>query len=88
MAHSGELAGIGGGTLGPTNAAPLTIGTSGTCHDFGKGFSGLIDEVKIYDHVLSDAEIQAIFKAGNEGQCKPQAHALSRAKEPNNMLLW
>jgi hypothetical protein len=44
--------------------------------DFGGGntrFRGLIDEVQIYNRVLSASEIQAIFNAGSAGACKPGA---------------
>jgi len=64
---NGQLAGTGTGTLGQTFAVPLTIGTSGTCHQFGQGFGGLIDEVEIYNRALSASEIQAIYEAGNAG---------------------
>ena len=64
---NGQLAGTAVGTLGPTFAVPLTIGTSGTCHTFGQGFGGFIDEVEIYNRALSASEIEAIFEAGSEG---------------------
>ena len=34
-------------------------------------FNGLIDEVQIFDRVLTSAEIQAEFDAGSAGKCKP-----------------
>src|SRR3972149_2585402 len=34
-------------------------------------FSGLIDEVTIYNRALSQTEIQGIFDAGSAGKCKP-----------------
>lgn len=64
----GQLAGTGTGTLGNTFAVPLRIGTSGTCHEFGQGFEGLVDEVEIYSRALSASEIQAIFQAGAAGK--------------------
>ena len=33
-------------------------------------FRGDLDEVSLYDRVLSDAEIQGIFAAGSNGKCK------------------
>jgi len=39
-------------------------------------FQGLIDEITIYNRVLSPAEIQAIFQAGSAGKCKPQEAAV------------
>src|SRR5207253_4386106 len=41
----------------------LRIGTSGTCAPFG----GLMDEVKIYNRALSQAEVQATVAADTEG---------------------
>lgn len=34
-------------------------------------YNGLIDEVEVYNRVLSGAEIQAIFFVGARGKCKP-----------------
>jgi hypothetical protein len=34
-------------------------------------FNGLLDEVEIFNRALSQAEIQAIFGAGEAGKCKP-----------------
>ena len=33
-------------------------------------FDGLIDEVELFDRVLSGSEIAAIFNAGSAGKCK------------------
>lgn len=38
--------------------------------DTGGEFSGLIDEVEIFNRALSAAEIQAIYNAGSAGKCK------------------
>ena len=43
-------------------------------------FSGLIDEVEIYNRPLTDQEIQDIFNAGSAGKCKPQAFATFTAR--------
>jgi hypothetical protein len=32
-------------------------------------FNGLIDEPSLYDHALTDEEVQALFGAGNAGKC-------------------
>jgi type II secretory pathway pseudopilin PulG len=45
-----------GGTF--TNTSPLYIGSSTTLLDF---FSGLIDNVRVYNQVLTDAEISIIY---------------------------
>ncbi len=34
-------------------------------------WDGILDEVSVYDRALSPAEIQAIFNAGSQGECKP-----------------
>jgi len=34
-------------------------------------FRGDLDELSLYDRVLTDAEIQGIFAAGSNGKCKP-----------------
>ena len=56
------------GTLGTAHGAPLTIGGSGDC----PGFEGRLDEVRIYNRTLSEAEIRAIFNAGTAGTCGNQ----------------
>ena len=38
-------------------------------------FRGDLDEVSLYDRVLTDAEIQGIFAAGSSGKCKPACDA-------------
>lgn len=51
---------------------PFNIG--GRANDEGTGkFNGLIDEVQVFNRALSADEIEIIFKADAEGQCKPQA---------------
>ncbi len=53
----------------PNAAAPLTIGAAeGTFH-----FNGSLDEVEIFKRALSDAEINAIYRSGVSGKCKPAA---------------
>lgn len=45
------------------NSSDLKIGTSGTC----KNFTGTIDEVRIYDRTLSEAEIEKLVNEPNFG---------------------
>lgn len=40
---------------------------AGGCFDPSQAFSGLIDEVKIYNRALSDGDIKAIYDAGSVG---------------------
>jgi hypothetical protein len=49
------------------NDLPVSIGWNGA---FGEVWSGLIDEVQIFNRALTDAEVQSIFDAGHAGQCK------------------
>ena len=66
-----------GGTVG-TNSAPLEIGNSGSCD----GFSGLIDEVEVFNRALSPTEIKGIFNAGVNGKCA------TCATPPSGMTTW
>ncbi len=50
------------------NDLPVSIGWDGV---FGEHWSGLIDEVEIFDHAPSAADIEAIYLAGAAGKCKP-----------------
>jgi hypothetical protein len=49
------------------NGLPLRIGADQTG---ANPFSGLIDEVEIFNRALSEAEIQSIVAAGGAGKCK------------------
>jgi len=62
-----------------TNAA---IGARGDS-DARNAFFGAVDELAIYNRVLSASEIQAIFNAGTLGKCKPLA-----TFAPDNQALW
>ena len=58
------------------SASPIRIGAA---VNFGaqlvEFWTGLIDEVEIFDRALSASEIQAIFNAGSAGKCKIVCHA-------------
>ena len=56
--------------VGPlfNSTSPIQIGMTNPPPGWG-WFPGLIDEAAIYDRVLSDAEIQAIYNAGSAGKC-------------------
>ena len=43
-------------------------------------FSGLVDEVAIFNRALSAAEIKSIYDAGSAGKAKPEA--VSRVIDP------
>ena len=68
--------GADSGTYGAIpGAANATIGAQYL--DGPLGFhTGLIDEFKVYDRALSDAEILGIFQAGVEGTCKTPTQKL------------
>jgi uncharacterized repeat protein (TIGR01451 family) len=61
---------------GPTrihanNNASLLIGRNNPAVSFaGQFFKGLIDEVEIFNRVLDETEIKAIYNAGSAGKCK------------------
>ena len=74
-----------GNRIGPENDATLRIGTSGSAQPFG----GLIDELRLYDRAISQAEIQAIVSAGSEGKATfefAQAQYEVREGEPTAVL--
>src|SRR5438552_8023725 len=57
-----------------SNGVPFTIGRTSVGLTFLTGsayFSGLIDEVHVFNRVLSDPEIGSINAAGSAGLCKP-----------------
>ena len=50
---------------------------------YGGNFSGLVDEVQVFNRPLSASEIQSIFNAGSGGVCKPTAYA-AQVQQPIN----
>lgn len=57
----------------PKTGTQLQIGQrTSTCTDVAAGsrFSGLIDEVEIFNRALSLTELQSIYNAGSLGKCK------------------
>ena len=56
-----------------TNDVPINIGWNGA---WGEHWSGLIDEVGIYNRALDASEIQAIYNAGSAGKCKEKGEYL------------
>jgi len=57
------------GGVPENNSLPARIGIGGDGVD--RPFAGLIDELSIYQRVLSAAEIQQIYAADSAGKCKP-----------------
>lgn len=60
-------------TTAQRNAPTRSFQIGGFTSDFGQSFffNGIIDEVDIYNRVLSQTEIQTIFDADIAGKCKP-----------------
>jgi hypothetical protein len=77
----------------PTNVATSTSGDiqeASTTLNIGRDplypsrvFSGLIDEVEIFDRALTSNEILAIYNADSAGKCKPTC-----ALQPTQMVAW
>ncbi len=58
---------------GVTSARSSCPSTSLGENDYNYGYySGLLDEVSIYNRSLSAAEIQTIYSAGSAGKCQPE----------------
>ncbi len=58
---------IAGNLANTINTTPVTIGA--TAQGAGEFFKGVIDEVTLYNRVLSAAEIQSIYGADAAGKC-------------------
>src|SRR5437762_11246820 len=69
------------GTTPSATGQPITIGVRNVS-PVQYPFNGLIDEVEIFDHALSDAQVLAIFNAGAGGKCKPCT------PPPSDMVAW
>ena len=53
------------------SAGPLRIGTRTAAEPFTGWFQGDLDELEIYNRVLTPAEVLGIYNAGSHGKCKP-----------------
>jgi acid phosphatase type 7 len=58
------------GTFTPKTTYPVWLGSRPG--DTADKYVGVLDEVSIYNRVLSDAEMLAIFNAGAAGKCRPE----------------
>ncbi|MGD1044155.1 MAG: SdrD B-like domain-containing protein [Bacteroidota bacterium] len=52
-----------------TTTSPLTIGRQSYTDQFE--FNGILDEIELFNRVLTPQEIGSIFAAGSAGKCKP-----------------
>src|SRR5437588_3708094 len=74
-----------------SNGVPFTIGRTGVGLTFLVGpayFSGLIDEVHVFNRVLSGAEIGSIKAADSAGLCKPVGLTPNCAQSPAGLVGW
>ena len=69
---NGELAGESTATMPPNTVQVLRIGGGATEGDGNYFFEGTIDDVRFYNHVLTDADIQASML--NQGGAMPKAY--------------
>src|SRR5437016_234439 len=71
-------------------AVPFTIGrTLGLAFVAGPAyFNGFIDEVHVFNRVLSDAEIRSIFTADAAGLCKPAGQTPNCVQPPAGLVGW
>ena len=80
------LDGVADTPIGYTSTFTFTtsaaIGARGDS-DARNAFFGAVDELAIYNRVLSASEIAGIFNAGTTGKCKPLATVA-----PENQVLW
>ena len=84
---NGELAASAPGRLGPTNAAPVRIGTID--YNPASPFEGLLDEVSIYNRALNPDEIRAIYQAGAAGKVKPPVTpVVPPVMAPSGLVSW
>ncbi|MBI3851080.1 MAG: hypothetical protein HY298_12505 [Verrucomicrobia bacterium] len=65
---NGSLSATNQSTLGAPNNASLRIGTSGDC----VAYTGLLDEIQIFNRALSAGEVAGIVTADNAGLCVGQ----------------
>jgi|CXWL01.1.fsa_nt_gi hypothetical protein len=73
---------------GPTNLGSFTPATASDLYlgfriNSGYRFSGVMDEVELFDRALSQTEIQAIYNAGSAGKCSTGC-----VQPPTEMISW
>ena len=57
-----------------TNISPLTIAVRSIALGGGGYFNGCLDELELFNRVLTQPEIQTICNADSRGKCKPRNH--------------
>jgi hypothetical protein len=66
----------GSGPIGDT-LPTLNDFRIGNRQQFAEPFTGIIDELKVYNRALSSSEVAAIYAAGSHGTCKPKIFVAS-----------
>lgn len=56
----------------PQTTGDLYFGLRASDERHPSFFKGIMDEIALYNRALSQEEIMAIFKAGDEGKCLPK----------------
>jgi hypothetical protein len=54
----------------------------------GENFDGLIDEVAIYNHALSSAQVQTIYNAGSAGMCQQPLLSVAVTNAKSVVISW
>lgn len=80
----GTVANGGGGAAYDDSTTPLTIGNRPT--DNARGFNGSVDDVRVYNRVLSAAEIQAL--ADSTAPAAPSGLTATAASSSQVNLTW
>jgi hypothetical protein len=62
------------GTFTPQTSSHLYLGYRSSGAATGNRFSGLMDEVSLYNRALSPSEIAAVFGADSAGKCRSEAN--------------
>jgi uncharacterized repeat protein (TIGR02543 family) len=71
----------------PDTTQPLYLGQDPAVA--GRFYTGLLDEVSIYNRALSASEVQAIYSAGSAGKCLSPVYITSVNRSGNNVnLVW
>ncbi len=66
------------------NSGGFTIGRTSDVDNITSQWNGLVDEAMIFDHALSQTEIQSIYNSGYAGECHPTDITLSSDTVPEN----
>ena len=76
---------IAGNLANTINTTPVTIGA--TAQGAGEFFKGVIDEVTLYNRVLSPAEILSIYGADANGKCAPPNQSPVITQHPQDTVV-